>query len=160
MYSIFDLDNTVICSKHRQSCHADGTLDLDHWIENSTAKKVAKDTLLPCAELMRNAWNIGHIIVVCTSRVMGTADLEFMGNHRLYYTHMLSRPNGCSMSDPDLKDIQFRLFAQSQNISWVRFCETSIFFEDSKPILDRMKSIGVDCTDANEWNFHLKRANG
>ena len=40
MLYIFDLDHTVIDSSHRQITRADGSLDLDAWIENSTRKKI------------------------------------------------------------------------------------------------------------------------
>ena len=50
MRFIYDLDHTVICSAHRQATLPNGDLDLAHWIENSTAELVARDSLLPLAE--------------------------------------------------------------------------------------------------------------
>jgi hypothetical protein len=52
MIYIFDLDHTVIDSSHRQLTRADGSLDLDHWIENCTREKIYQDKLLPLAKLM------------------------------------------------------------------------------------------------------------
>ena len=51
MIYIFDLDHTVIDSSHRQLTRADGSLDLDHWIENCTREKIYQDKLLPLARL-------------------------------------------------------------------------------------------------------------
>ena len=44
MRFIYDLDHTVICSAHRQATLPNGDLDLAHWIENSTAELVARDS--------------------------------------------------------------------------------------------------------------------
>ena len=82
---IFDLDNTIICSKHRQACLPDGTLDLDHWKKNSTSEKIAKDTLLPCANMMQNAHCSGHTIIVCTARVIGKTDYKDYCNQLVFY---------------------------------------------------------------------------
>jgi hypothetical protein len=65
MIYIFDLDHTVIDSSHRQITRADGSLDLDHWIENCTREKIYQDKLLPLARLMRSAYSQGHQVIVC-----------------------------------------------------------------------------------------------
>ena len=53
---IFDLDHTVIDSSHRQATRPDGSLDLDHWRENSTPAMIEADSLLPLA----NEWRKAH----------------------------------------------------------------------------------------------------
>ena len=67
---IFDLDHTVIDSSHRQATRPDGSLDLDHWRENSTPAMIEADSLLPLANEWRKAHRKGASIVVCTARVM------------------------------------------------------------------------------------------
>ena len=54
MYYIFDLDNTVIDSSHRQT-FVDGKLDLDAWTRDNTKKNIRKDSLLPIAKIMKSA---------------------------------------------------------------------------------------------------------
>ena len=149
---IFDLDGTVICSEHRKISKPDGTLDLEHWIENSTPTKVALDSILPLAEIMRKAYREGDLVIVCTSRVLGDADFEFFMENDIPYHTMLSRPAGCTVGDADYKEFQLRLYAHNQGMSWAKFCALSIFFEDAKPVLDRMDQIGVANIDAQKWN--------
>ena len=45
--AIYDLDNTIIDSEHRQLSNDDGSINLEHWFENCTEEKINKDTLLP-----------------------------------------------------------------------------------------------------------------
>ena len=80
MLFIFDLDGTVIDSSHRALANADGSINLDHWRENSTAKMIAKDKLLPLAEGWRSIDRSRHQIVVMTARVMGMVDYTFLIN--------------------------------------------------------------------------------
>ena len=67
--TIFDLDGTVIDSSHRKATLPDGSLDLDHWIENCTPEKIAGDSLLPLAGYMRQVYP-HHEVLICTARVM------------------------------------------------------------------------------------------
>ena len=64
MRFIFDLDHTVIDSSHRQATLPDGSLDLDHWRENSTAGMIRRDKLLPLAKVWRDQFAKGNEIVV------------------------------------------------------------------------------------------------
>ena len=68
MYYIFDLDNTVIDSSHRQT-FVDGKLDLDAWKRDNTKKNIRKDSLLPIANIMKSAKRFGHHVIVCTARL-------------------------------------------------------------------------------------------
>ena len=89
MLYIFDLDHTVIDSCHRQLTRADGSLDLDHWIENCTREKIYQDKLLPLARLMRSAYSQGHQVIVCTARVLSVWDHAFLAdNNPVSYTHL------------------------------------------------------------------------
>ena len=92
MRYIFDLDHTVIDSSHRQLTKADGSLDLDHWIANNTRAKIMADSLLPLATQWRKAYAKGSEIVVCTARVIGQDDRDFLAMNGLRYHAMLSRP--------------------------------------------------------------------
>jgi len=157
MFYIFDLDGTVICSKHRHATLENGDLDLEHWVANSTPDKVAQDDLLPCADTWRDAVKAGHTIVVLTARVMMGPDYQFLHDNGLHFDYMLSRPNGCTMSDAELKDIQLRIFAQNRGISFAFFASKAIVIDDNQAVLTRLKSIGFDfCIDANKWNQSLR----
>jgi len=103
MRFIYDLDHTVIDSSHRQLTLADGSLDLDHWIENNTPEKIARDRLLPLARHWRAQRERGCEIVVCTARVMGAADYEYLRANNLEWDACLSRPLGNTTPDGELK---------------------------------------------------------
>ena len=40
---IYDLDGTIIDSTHRIKLHENGSLDLEHWKQNSTKEQIFKD---------------------------------------------------------------------------------------------------------------------
>ena len=156
MIKVYDLDGSVICSKHRHSTLPDGTLDLQHWIENSTSEKVAKDKLLPLAETMRLDWQAGHTIVVCTARVMGQADVEYLNVHGLNYHEILSRPIGCGTNDAELKEIQLREYAQKIGYTWARFCLVTEFYDDADSVLQHLESVGLTMIDSKIANLELR----
>lgn len=152
MFCVYDLDGTVICSLHRKATLEDGSLDLEHWIENSTPEKVASDSLLPLVSLMRKNWRTGHTIIVCTARVLSDADYAFFLENDIPFHTMLSRPEGCTMSDHTLKDIQLRLYAQNLGISWKRFCSESVLYDDNGQVLKHLGNIGMTTRDAVTLN--------
>ena len=139
-YFIFDLDHTIIDSSHRQSYLPDGSLDLVHWRENSTAEKVAQDTLLPLA------------------RVMASADYYFLQQHGLFADYILSRPEGDTSGDAQLKIRLLNDFVKSQGISWKRFIQGAVMFDDNQTVIKALKSIGLNVVDAVQTNNNLKVA--
>ena len=153
MFYVIDLDGTVICSKHRQATLPCGNLDLPHWKQNSTAELVAKDSLLPCVELMREKYygNV-HTVIVCTARVLSDHDYAFFMENDIPFHVMLSRPEGCSMADAELKDVQLRIYAQNEGISWARFSSRAVVLDDNQAVLNRLQSIGFIAVDAVALN--------
>ena len=69
-HSIFDLDGTVINSKHRYRSLENGDIDLPYWIENNTRENCQKDSLLPAIRTLRNDHRAGCKIIICTARVL------------------------------------------------------------------------------------------
>ena len=157
-YFIFDLDHTIIDSSHRQSYLPDGSLDLVHWRENSTAEKVAQDTLLPLARVMASAHNVNIRIIVCTARVMASADYYFLQQHGLFADYILSRPEGDTSGDAQLKIRLLNDFVESQGISWKRFIQGAVMFDDNQTVIKALKSIGLNVVDAVQTNNNLKVA--
>jgi hypothetical protein len=156
MYYVFDLDHTVICSLHRKLTLPDGSLDLEHWIQNNTAEKIQLDSLLPLAVTMRKAYFSGlHTVLVSTARVLGVHDYAFFMEHNLPYHSMLDRPNGCQMADADLKEIQLRIYAHKEGISWAKFASESVCYDDNQAVLTRMSTIGLATVDAIPTNKAL-----
>ena len=156
MIYIFDLDHTVIDSSHRQLTRADGSLDLDHWIENCTREKIYQDKLLPLARLMRSAYSQGHQVIVCTARVLSVWDHAFLADHDLKAHAILSRPMGCADADDLLKENL--LFDYFQGVPLARWTRQAYFYDDNKNVLKMAKKLGIHARDAVQLNSKLQKA--
>ena len=155
MRYIFDLDHTVVDSSHRQATRPDGSLDLDHWKANSTPRLIERDTLLPLAHEWRKLHRRGHEIVVCTARVMGPADYRYLTSRGLFADTVISRQEGDRTADDLLKLRSLRKFAASKGISWRRFTQTSMMFDDNKNVISCLSNYGLPCYDAISINEAL-----
>jgi hypothetical protein len=142
---IFDLDHTVIDSSHRQSTLKCGSLDLANWIQNNTPENIARDTLLPLADLWKTLDKQGQMIGVCTARVLQDADYEFLADNGLDYDFILSRPMGDSSKDDDLKE---RLL----NEQGIKPEEITAFFDDNEAVLKRLNELNIEAFDAKIFN--------
>jgi hypothetical protein len=142
---IFDLDHTVIDSSHRQSTLKCGSLDLANWIQNNTPENIARDTLLPLADLWKTLDKKGQMIGVCTARVLQDADYEFLADNGLEYDFILSRPLGDSSKDDDLKE---RLL----NEQGIKPEEITAFFDDNEAVLKRLNELNIEAFDAKIFN--------
>ena len=155
---IFDLDSTVIDSSHRQLTKADGSLDLNAWRENCTQEKIMGDSLLPLAAGMRDFISRGWHVIICTARIMGEHDYQFLKEHGLYVGDILSRPNNCNMADADLKEMLLRGYADSIGFSYARFCKGASIYDDNINVLERLASHGILTHNSISLNETLKRA--
>ena len=150
---IFDLDHTVIDSSHRQITLADGSLDLNNWIENCTKEKIMADKLLPLANHWRAlALGSRNEIVVCTARVMGKHDHAFLATHGLDADAVLSRAMGDRSGDADLKERLLRQYASDTGRSWARFSRNACIYDDNQNVLSRLASIGIAVYNAISLN--------
>ncbi len=152
MRFIYDLDHTVIDSRHRQATLPNGDLDLAHWIENSTPEKVAADKLLPLAGHWKTQRARGCEIVVCTARVMGEADYRYLADHGLIWDGMICRTEGDTSSDAILKERGLRNYAASAGISWARFVRFSIMLDDNESVINHLTARGLRVYNSLEIN--------
>lgn len=153
-YFCFDLDHTVIDSSHRQLTKPDGSLDLDHWIENCTREKVLADSLLPLATTMQRAINTGKQVLICTARVIGEADLDFLMLKGLYAHNvtLLSRPEGDRSSDHLLKERLLKEFAKANKLHFANFAKRCFFYDDNQDVLQHLAGLGFNCLDSVRIN--------
>jgi len=149
---IFDLDHTVIDSTHRQLTKADGSLDLAHWIENNTPQKIAADKLLPLADTMRQRIAQGREVIICTARVMGEHDYQFLKDHGLFVPVILSRPMGDSSPDWMLKERLLRQYASDTGRSWARFCLSAVMYDDNESVVKMAYLNNIDAYNAIALN--------
>lgn len=154
-FVIFDLDGTVIDSSHRKATLPDGSLDLAHWLENNRPEKIALDTLLPLARVMRILSETCHVIV-CTARAIQQADLDFMAANGLKYNAFLSREHGNNESDETLKVRLLSDYFNGLGLASIADAK-AIFFDDNLHVLDAVSKIGITCYDATIANKRLAR---
>lgn len=155
---IFDLDHTVIDSSHRQSTLPCGSLDLANWIENNTPENIAKDTLLPLANLWKKAKNKGQTVGVCTARVLQDADYKFLADNGLQADFILSRPMGDNSGDGTLKTRLLAEFADKNGITLNTLVNgIKAFYDDNKIVLSALEKLGVPCHNAIELNKLLTK---
>jgi len=156
MHFIFDLDHTVVDSSHRQATRPDGSLDLDHWRENSTAKLIERDSLLPLAHEWRKIQRKGNAkIIVCTARVMGPADYFYFGSRGLFAETVISRTEGDRTPDDLLKLRGLKRYARENGMSWRRFCKTAIMFDDNLNVIETLTNNGLVCHNSISINESL-----
>jgi phosphoglycolate phosphatase-like HAD superfamily hydrolase len=148
---IFDLDGTVIDSSHRHLSKPDGSLDLAHWIENCTPEKIFADRLLPLARAMRAMHKAGHHIVICTARVMGESDLAYLANNGLPYHGLLSRAEGDTRPDADMKVCLLDRYLFNLGYGSIREANC-IMFDDNLSVLEAMRKQGVIVINATKEN--------
>ena len=147
---IFDLDHTVICSRHRQLTRPDGSLCLESWRVNSTREKIFQDSLLPLAGWMRRGYNHGAEIIICTARVISEHDLDFLDHKRLKYHHILAR-DGFNDNRPDamLKVTKLTPFF------YTRDKRDAVMFDDNQHVLAAVRNTGIRAIDAIPLNQRL-----
>jgi len=155
MHFIFDLDHTVIDSSHRQITRPDGSLDLLAWRQNNTRANIMRDKLLPLANQWRRLAKKNVTIVICTARVMGRHDYDFLAEHNLRWDACLSRPAGNTTPDAELKEKLLRKYAMARPMTWARFCATSVFYDDNKNVLAMLDRIGIRAYDSLTLNERL-----
>lgn len=140
---IFDLDNTVIDSKHRVPLTPSGNLHLSRYKRESTTRsKIFKDTEMTnkLAQFMRllikkNSCNVW----ICTAREMTQADFDYLEEKGLKPKVILSRPINDNRPDNLLKKAllnkMFNLKPYKDSAKYM--------FEDSMLVAQEIKLLGV-----------------
>tara|TARA_R110002167_G_scaffold137756_1_gene324833 strand:+ start:22 stop:486 length:465 start_codon:yes stop_codon:yes gene_type:complete len=153
MHFIFDLDETVIDSSHRQG------ETLDEWIALNTRDNILKDTLLPLADQMKAAYHNGDVVTVCTSRVLSAHDFESFRLLGLRFDNLLARTLLDGNEAPgSLKLRLLQGMAKRQNISWTQFCRTAIMFDDNSDVKETLNRNGLKCFCPVNYNSRNKKA--
>lgn len=153
---IFDLDETVIDSRHRTPNNPDGTLNLAAYMENHTPENVAKDTLLPLADTMRRLIANGDHVWILTARDMMECDYEFLIANGLHVRVIMSRDRVRSVKHYQSKDGPYKTKWINRMRNLRQYAKAHfIMFDDAKPVLSAMRSIGITCMNAHTVNRRL-----
>ena len=146
--AIFDLDGTVIDSSHRKATKADGSLDLAHWFENNKPSKIALDGLLPLIYEMREIYNSGVRVIICTARTLQKADYDFFERNNIPFDYVISRPMGDMTPDGELKKAKIARLLKNLNMP----SERVEMWDDNLEVIAAMSEIGVKCHNAEKLN--------
>lgn len=149
---IFDLDDTVIDSSHRQRVLPNGDIDLAHWRRFNTAKNILADGLLPLAEQMRHAIRDGLDVAIMTSRVMGHADRVFLNIHGLLAPSIYSRDPSDLRGAGELKLAKMHEMAIDRGWSFSDLRDRVIMWDDSPDVQKTLKNAGFRVIDPVNFN--------
>ena len=152
MRFIFDLDGTVIDSTHRLGD------TLDDWRRMNTPDNIAADGELPLFDQMLDAINDNLDVIVCTSRVMGASDFEWLQAHGVDGITILCRANGDDRNCGFFKLSLLHDYARSLGMTWARFRRTSIMFDDSTDVQNTLRSVGLRVIDPVNYNLNIRSA--
>lgn len=151
---VFDLDETIVDSAHRTPNNADGTLNLERYLQLKTRENTFKDTLLPLADYWKSLDLTENYVVVCTARTWADFDQEFLDFHGLHAHKILARftPAQCKMRDPDLKRRGLNKLRGLRQFSRLPI----VMFDDAKPVISEMRRMGIACLNAIKVNQRLQ----
>jgi len=136
---IFDLDHTVICSKHRSEHDNNGKLNLSEWIANSTWSNIMRDTLLPLARTWKALIGRDDVdIFVCTARDMKSADYAFLHKHGLH-AHAILHPDYSAHGTGNAAKAKRELLEPL-----VSNYHTVIFYDDEPANIEMARELGID----------------
>lgn len=156
MLHIFDIDGTIADSTHRQNTLPDGSLNLDHWRENSTPEKVAADSILPLAYMMRGYWHAGDTVAICTARVMAAPDWQWLEAQGLNFHYAMTRQENDTRPDAALKQdkIMDLLVNKLRRLPGLDV----VLYDDNKSVLAMGRDMGLTVMDAKSINSLIKVA--
>jgi hypothetical protein len=156
--NLFDLDDTVINSKHRSKFNFDGSLDVPYWKENSTLTNIQKDHLifnmtnvLHYFLKRRDCWN-----VAITSRELTDLDYIFFKTHNIMFDDTLHRgsshlgteyKNRYKLPDYELKNVLLTNYDPPAD-------KKGFAFDDKQCNLDVFIKHGFTAYNANEINYN------
>ena len=150
--AIYDLDNTIIDSEHRQLSNADGSINLEHWFKNCTEEKIEKDTLLPLYNKLVKQYKEGNTIILCTARNMGKYDYEYLYENNIWHDKIISRPNDCTTKDYILKAQQLKYLFNLKQYTKIQ----KEFYDDNTDNLKALSDLGARVFNAIELNEEMK----
>jgi hypothetical protein len=153
--AIFDLDETLIDSKHRTPNRPDGTLDLDRYFALKNRESIFKDSLLPLASFFKALDRSENYIIICTARAMNQDDYDYLQANGIHAHKILCRP--LDGSENHIKDgaLKARKIQRLRNLR--QFQGKPVYmWDDASPVIRAMRKIGVVCLNAVKVNQRLE----
>lgn len=153
--AIFDLDETLIDSKHRTPNRPDGTLDLDRYFALKNRESIFQDSLLPLASFFKALDRSENYIIICTARAMNQDDYDYLQANGIHAHLILCRP--LDGSEHHIKDgvLKARKIQRLRNLR--QFQGKPVYmWDDASPVIRAMRKIGVVCLNAVKVNQRLE----
>ena len=144
---IYDLDGTIIDSSHRATHDANGMIDLENWVANSTKDLIFQDQLMPLYAQLVADYKNGNMVILCTARNLGVYDWEYIHSMGIYYDRVISRPLYNMTKDNHLKKSQLRYLRDLPQYK----DKEKIFYDDNSSNLDSIADLGFKVVDAKGW---------
>jgi hypothetical protein len=151
---IFDLDQTVIDSSHRNPNNPDGTLNLEQFFKLRTRKNIFRDKLLPLAKVFKQLKNNDNFIIVATARNIDHNDVEFLKTNGLYADMILSRKWIVEDTVPDA-ELKARKLISLFNLKQFKN-KPKFMFDDASKVITKMRELGIVTLNAIKVNERLK----
>ena len=152
---VFDLDETIINSKHRTPNRPDGTLDLDRYFALKNRESIFRDTLLPLADTFKALNRKENYVVICTARAMNQDDYDFLVAHGLDAHAIMCRP--LDGSENHIRDAQLKARKIQRLRNLRQFAGKPVYmWDDAAPVIRAMRAIGVACMNAVKVNQRLE----
>lgn len=150
---LYDLDDTVINSRHRTPNFSDGTLDLKKYMQLHTRENVFKDTLLPLAHIMRKQIRQGYNVGILTARDMKEADYDFLSINGILPRLIMSRDN-CKTKEHYFKSdglykLEWLLKLKPESL------ENAVIFDDSENVKNILRGSGFTVKCPHKINSAL-----
>jgi len=150
---IFDLDQTVIDSSHRNPNNADGTLNLEQYFKLRTRNSIFKDKLLPLAKVFKQLNTEENYIIVATARNIDYNDIDFLKSKGLIPNKIISRK---WIVEADIPDAQLKANKLKQLFNLKQFQGKQKFmFDDAASVISKMREIGIVTLNAIKVNERL-----
>ena len=127
---IYDIDETLVNSKHRYRNLPSGSIDLPYWIKNATPEKIAMDSLLPLAEQYKaDILDPSIYVVIATARYCQDADYDYVKRELGWPDYFISRKANDNRADSVLKVLGLRRLRSLRQFAQLAAC-----FWDDNPL--------------------------
>jgi hypothetical protein len=139
---VYDLDGVLVDTAHRYRNKSDGTIDLEFWIANRTAEKIADDKLLPLAkQYIADCINPQIYTIICTSRAYHVLDIEFIIGRLGAPDKLIMRPEGNTEGDAVLKRRQLQRLFNLKQFQWL----PRRLWEDNPRNIEGLRNLFSSC---------------
>ena len=149
---LFDLDETVIDSSHRQG------ETLDDWRAMNTPLNVARDSMLPLASTMIRAISEGLDVGICTSRVMGKADTAWLDLRGMLPRFTLSRSIEDNRPAGEFKLAKMAQLAVARRVSFDEIRRRVILWDDNADVQSTLRQAGFRVVCPVKYNQTKREA--